>query len=66
MLQYLFTLQNLLLGISVQIVDMFGRVVSEIIPNGESISFTERGGYVVRLYHDCYKINKICRILVWE
>ncbi|MDR0281949.1 MAG: T9SS type A sorting domain-containing protein, partial [Candidatus Peribacteria bacterium] len=44
-------LKNLQPGTTVQIVDVLGRVVYQTIPTGESISFSERGVYVVRLLH---------------
>jgi len=51
-------LKNLQPGTMMQIIDMLGRVVYQTIPTGESISFSERGVYVVRVLHRTSQYTK--------
>jgi len=56
-------LKNLQPGTMMQVIDMLGRVVYQTIPTGESISFYERGFYVVRLLRG--NLQETRKILVW-
>jgi hypothetical protein len=51
-------LKNLQPSTTVQVIDLLGRVVYQTIPTGESISFSERGVYVVRVLHRTSQYTK--------
>jgi len=51
-------LKNLQPGTMMQVIDLLGRVVYQTIPTGESISFSERGVYVVRVLHRTSQYTK--------